>query len=373
MSKQLDLGIEGVKGQISKQAIIITSEHPLKIMSSAVLNGGFTYAGSIINYHVQKNFKNPNPTAYLKKITSKLAIPDPTVGLLTAVKLNNVSIKKNRDQKVAAIVTAGLSYPAAAGDEMKINDTHQGTINTILIIDGNLTDSAMVETAKTATEAKTLTLMDLDIRSRFSNEIASGTTSDSICVACTGKGKHWNYAGTATPIGRAIAKTVRRAVEEAILRENGLSRNRPLLRRLNERGIRLSGLVEAGMELFVGSGTISRQRAGALLKRGLITALSDVNVASLVIAAMRLDEEGRTGALPELTAAAFLADPIYLVADESLGIAIANYIGGTLGVHNFLYYDRMKPGITKKLSPFLDDAVCGLVAGVMSKALREET
>jgi alpha-ribazole phosphatase CobZ len=75
--------------------------------------------------------------------------------------------------------------------------------------------------------------------------------------------------------------------------------------------------------------------------------------------------------LPKLTAEAFLADPISLVADETLGIAIANYIGGTLAIHNFLYYDRMKPGISKRLSPFMDDAVCGLVAGVMSKVLRE--
>jgi len=29
----------------------------------------------------------------------------------------------------------------------------------------------------------------------------------------------------------------------------------------------------------------------------------------------------------------------------------------------------MKPGIAKKLPPFMDDAVCGLVAGVMSRVL----
>ena len=374
MSKQLDLGIKGVKARSTKQAIIITSWHPLKVLSSAVLNGGFVYATSIVNYHVQKNFKNSNPAAYLRRAASKLALSGPTVGLMTAARLKNVSIKKNQDEKVATIVTAGASCPAAAGDEIEGGNTHQGTINTILIIDGNLTDSAMVETAKTATEAKSLTLADLDIRSKFSNEVASGTVTDSICVACTGEGKRQNYAGTGTRIGQAIARTAREAVEEAILRENGISRNRPLLSRLNERGIDIWALVETGMELFCAMpGMISKQRAATLLRRGLISSLSDVNVASLIIAGMRLDEEGRTGALPKLTAEAFLADPINLVADETIGIAIANYIGGTLGVHNFLYYDRMKPGISKQLSPFMDDTICGLVAGVMSKVLREES
>jgi len=371
--KQLDIEIKGVKARTTKQAIIIASERPLKVLSSAVLNGGLVYASSIINYHVQKNFKNSNPSAYLRRATSKLALSDPTVGLMTAARLKNVSIKKNQDEEIATIVTAGVSYPAAAGDEIEVGNTHQGTINTILIIDRNLTDSAMVEAVKTATEAKALTLADLDIRSRFSNQAASGTTTDSICVACTGKGKRRDYAGTGTPIGQGIARTTREAVEEAILRENGISRNRPLLSRLNERGIEMRTIVETGMELFCATpSTISKQRATALLRRGLTSSLSDVNIASLIIAGIRLDEEGRAGAIPKLRAEAFMADPINLVADETIGIAIANYIGGTLGVHNFLYYDRMKPGITKQLSPFMDDAICGLVAGVMSKVLREE-
>jgi len=157
------------------------------------------------------------------------------------------------------------------------------------------------------------------------------------------------------------------------LKENGLIGNRAVLSRLSERGIQLTDLVKTGMELFCPSPRISKQRATFLLERGLVRALSDVNVASLVIAAIRLDEEGRTGTLPKLTAQAFLADPIGLVADEAIGNAIANYIGGTLGMHNFQYYDRMKPGIAKKLSPFMDDAVCGLVAGVMSRILYEES
>lgn len=149
---------------------------------------------------------------------SKLALPGPTVGLMTAVRLKNYSLKMSRNPTVAAIVTAGLSYPAAAGDEIHVSKVHHGTINTILIIDGSITDSAMIDAVITATEAKTLALRNIDVRSRFSDEVASGTTTDAVCVACTERGKRCEYAGTATSLGQAIARTTCGAVEEAIVK-----------------------------------------------------------------------------------------------------------------------------------------------------------
>ena len=240
MNRKLPIGIKGVNARVNEHAITIASRNPLKVVSSAALNGGLIHARSIVNCHVDKNFKSFHPTAYLQKITSKLGLRGPTVGLMTAVRLKNYSLKTSRDPKVTTIVTAGLSYPAAAGDEIDISEVHHGTINTILIIDGSLTDSAMIDAVKTATEAKTLALRSLDVRSRFSDEVASDTTTDAVCIACTERGKRCEYAGTATSLGQAIARTTRGAVEEAILKENGLISNRADLNRLSNRGIQLS-------------------------------------------------------------------------------------------------------------------------------------
>ena len=60
-------------------------------------------------------------------------------------------------------------------------------------------------------------------------------------------------------------------------------------------------------------------------------------------------------------------DPASLVADEILGMSIANYIGGTNALFNFKRYDTEKPGILSKLDPMLDDIVGGLIAGIMTK------
>ena len=64
-------------------------------------------------------------------------------------------------------------------------------------------------------------------------------------------------------------------------------------------------------------------------------------------------------------------DPCNLVADEILGINIANYINGTNAIFEFYRYDREKPGILSKLKPFIDDIVGGLIAGIMSRIYDE--
>ena len=74
---------------------------------------------------------------------------------------------------------------------------------------------------------------------------------------------------------------------------------------------------------------------------------------------------------PGLTADDFENGPVTLVGDENIGLAIANYLAGTWGIYNFLRYDRLKPGIMKKLGPFMDDAIGGLVAGAMTRAVTQ--
>ena len=53
----------------------------------------------------------------------------------------------------------------------------------------------------------------------------------------------------------------------------------------------------------------------------------------------------------------FHQDPVHLVADELLGIALAEYIAGTKGLFEYVRYDKKSPGILETLGPFLDDIV----------------
>ena len=368
----MKIPIKGIRGEIGKDLLLIRSEIPLKTFSSAVLNGGLHEARVIINKHVRKNqdCAHADPEEFLKRAAEGVDLsPEHVVGLMTAVDMRNVAIVTQRDRGliVTAIVTAGLSNPAKAGDFVAPRFKKSGTINTILLIDGNLTESCMMDAAKTATEAKSVAFEELDIRSSFSRELASGTTTDAIVVACTMRGKPIKYAGTGTKLGEMIGTSVERAIKEAVEKQDGIIPNRPLIQRLEERGITLKDLMNTALELFVPHpGVETREKASKLLEKGFARALSDANIAALVMAGLRLEEDGRRGLIPGVSEKTFKKDPMFLVADETIGMAIANYIAGSRGVFEYTRFDKTKPGILKKLGPVSDDVIAGLIGGVSS-------
>ena len=149
----------------------------------------------------------------------------------------------------------------------------------------------------------------------------------------------------------------------------------PLLRYLEERGVTLSDLIETALELFVPHpGVGSREDAKRIITEEFNDAMSDVNLSCMVVACYRAEEDARAGLIPNLTQERFSGRP-GLVADELLGMTIANYIAGARGIFEFIRFDQKKPGILSKLGPITNDAVGGLVAGcssnMYSRALRQ--
>ena len=142
--------------------------------------------------------------------------------------------------------------------------------------------------------------------------------------------------------------------------------NLPLLRYLEERGITLDDLINTALELFVPHpGVETKEEATKVLEEKFREALSDVNVSCLEVACFRAEEDAKAGLVPGLTKERFMGRP-GLVADELLGMTIANYIAGAKGIFEFIRFDKAKPGILKKLGPISNDAVGGLIAGVSS-------
>ncbi len=371
---KLDLGIEGVEAEVVDSNLMVVSRRKLKTLSSAVLNGGLQRASSIINHQVSKDFNHSNPEEYLVKVVTSLKLPEPTVGFMTAADVKRFGFSKLtvNDVSVAVLVTAGLSNAVAAGEASMGG---LGTINTVVLVDADLTDGCMVEAVKTAIEAKCVALTDLDVRSRV-GRLATGTTTDALAIACTERGKRFKYCGTGTELGLTIARTVREATIKAVEAQEGLTPNRPLVKRLEERGINVEQLVKAGMELYVHHPSMgSVKTAEETLKQFLEEALSDVNIAALILAASRIEDDGYRGLIPGLPAQTFSKDPVHLLADEILGMAIADYIAGSKGIFEYVRFDRVKPGIIGRMGPFMDDALAALIAGassnMYSKLLKE--
>jgi len=92
----------------------------------------------------------------------------------------------------------------------------------------------------------------------------------------------------------------------------------------------------------------------------------DINASSLIQAAIELEKLGNKDMICSMPRGMFATDPIHLIADEILGMQLAQYISGTRGIFEFHRFDRHKPGIIGELGPFMDDIICGLVGGIMS-------
>ncbi len=139
-----------------------------------------------------------------------------------------------------------------------------------------------------------------------------------------------------------------------------------ILKKLEKFNISFDDIVDCGMELCI-SEENEKEDIIKNFKEAILKAINNPNVSTLLICAMKLDEEGFKGNLPF----DYSSDPNHIYVDEVIGMSIANEIAGTKAIFNFRWYDAKKPGIIGVLDEkgyvFLDDAIAGLVAGCMSK------
>ena len=137
-------------------------------------------------------------------------------------------------------------------------------------------------------------------------------------------------------------------------------------KRLEKKKITLDAIVEAAMGLYVSHG-MPEQQAADEIKEKIQKYLDDPNVSSLLVGAILLEDELYVNRKNSEIA----DDPVFLLSDEIIGMAIAECIGGTYARFEFTRYDQKKPGILATLGPFLDDAIAGLIAGCTSRLYSE--
>jgi ABC-type Fe3+-hydroxamate transport system substrate-binding protein/adenosylcobinamide amidohydrolase len=194
------------------------------------------------------NEGHKNFTEFKKNVADALHIPLIQSSLLyTGANMDNLAIKFKRykDMKIEVFVTAGVrSNAMRSGYEKGIFITH-GTINIIVLTNLALTDRAMSRSLIAVTEGKTAALQELDIRSAY-NPLklqATGTGTDNIIIV-SGNGRKKDVAGGHSKFAQILANLVRKAVKEAILKQNGIIARRNIFQRLKERGIRIFELAK---------------------------------------------------------------------------------------------------------------------------------
>lgn len=212
----------GLRIALLKDRIEIASPVQLKTISNAIHNGGMANARTIVNWKVPLDYAGTDPVTDTESQFNQWGYaPEQTIGLLTAAKLTHASLAEMEGDrfKLLCITTAGTRNAARAGLQRETFSAYSaGTINTVLLIDGQMTDSAMTNAVITYTEAKSAALQDLQLLDPDNGQIATGTTTDAVVIGVSGSKEYQAvhaYAGTATTIGNAIGRLVYETVYES--------------------------------------------------------------------------------------------------------------------------------------------------------------
>ena len=210
--------LDGIFVARDDRSIHLSSEIPLTILSSTVMGADVGTARHILNMNVVSNYECGPHFRDLRECASALGITEPFVGMLTAAPLRygQIVVERNPAASVLVVLTLGISHPAAAGVTPAVAPRHEvGTINTIIVVDAALPIGARVNLVTTATEAKSLALVEANIRAPHGG-YASGTVTDAIVLATTERGNFFEYGGPISPMGGLVGRAVRRGMQQAL-------------------------------------------------------------------------------------------------------------------------------------------------------------
>ncbi|MCL2032701.1 MAG: bifunctional adenosylcobinamide hydrolase/alpha-ribazole phosphatase CbiS [Methanomassiliicoccaceae archaeon] len=354
-------------------AVVYLTER-MEVLSSAVTNSGHTVTDTLFIMQVPHHYVTDDPLPDVKRTMEKHKIPEHAVGFMTAAEVKYVFSTVETDHEgyeTFAAVTAGLSNHVVAGEllenweeRFRISQERYrmlvgGTINIIGISPVPLTDAAKVNIMMPMIEAKSAAMGILGYRE-------TGTTSDAIAIVSPAGDEKEKYAGTGVPLGISMARSVKAAVISNLVKRGDFPYMGTFLDVLKGRGITKELMWEAALELYIPNPAWDTDDLERRFGSKLDILSSDINISSLIQGAVALEDIGTKDCICAMPRGMFAEDPIHLIADEIIGMQIAQYIAGTRGVFEFHRFDRHKPGVISKLGPFMDDMLCGLIGGVMS-------
>ncbi|MGH7307508.1 MAG: adenosylcobinamide amidohydrolase [Candidatus Rokuibacteriota bacterium] len=210
--------IPGVAITVDREAVVVRADEPLTVLSSAVVAGGLNMARAIMNLHVPRAFRYEDSEPVLAEFARCRGLAPPWVGLLTAAWTEKAEVADDACGALSAvaIATVGLSNVLGAG-RGRPTEWAPSTINTIVVVDAAPEPAALVNLVLTITEAKTLALAEAGVRASDGG-LASGTSTDAVAVAATGRGLSVRFGGPLSELGALVARVAKRTLDAGIRR-----------------------------------------------------------------------------------------------------------------------------------------------------------
>ncbi|SIT69919.1 adenosylcobinamide amidohydrolase [Edaphobacillus lindanitolerans] len=205
---------------VSGKYVHLDSRYPLKAVSSAVFQAGSGWFRHFINRHVDAGYRSDDAGAEMRSWLQRNGFPlSQSVAMMTAAMTEDAVIREYgpKEAPIVVCVTAGVgnAVDASAGADRGV---HAGTINTWIIVNGHLTEEALIQGMVTATEAKAKAMQTEQVLDPLTGTIATGTSTDSLLIAATQTGDRHPYGGTVTTLGKAIGRGVFECTAEAVRR-----------------------------------------------------------------------------------------------------------------------------------------------------------
>ena len=265
------------------RSLLVSFGGKRKVLSTAPYQGGYrTDLDAVLNHDGNYGrgclveMKADTYRDHMRLTMKEIGLPEgKTAGLETAAQMENASIvtESYRDLAVTAITTAGIeasggrvgdpavwyeeSEKKGLGKEKKDSGPSHcgqgsqsikpGTINTILCIDADLYEGALVRALVTAAEAKAAALQELLAPSVNSHGIATGSGTDGIIVIANIESELFlTDAGKFSKLGELIGRTVKKSVKEALFLQNGMNSvsQHSIVKRLSRFGLSEAGLYQ---------------------------------------------------------------------------------------------------------------------------------
>jgi len=285
---------DNVKLIVKENVLAVFCDSSLKAVSSAFYNGGVNQVKAVLNVGVPEGYSDLSlhldPLELITSSAAKVGLTKDYLAMVTAAKIKNYRLftKNAQGFSVSVMATAGCQHGESSGEEMDVQEI-AGTINIIVLIDGNPSESCMMATLITATEAKSAVLRDFDVRSRYTGDSAIGSITDSVTVASTCKGKTLTLGGPPSKLGKVVGYCVRKTVSEALLKQEPFWGSRTVLDRLKERHL---GLEKLAVEVSKVDGlAIKPQDLAEILK-------NNPHSGAYLLAAAKMDDDYKKNLLP---------------------------------------------------------------------------
>ncbi len=352
----------------SEDLMVVRLSRPAQVVATVppILDpSGFVE--SVVFAKVSEDFHPSDLLGYYKEVLRSARVVSGVV-LLSAVTPRELVEVELPEIGATVFMTVSAKPAACLASPHVFESMRLGTVNVAVVVEEPLSSSAMVDLVRTVAEAKAAAFSDSLVRCESR---ATGTVSDAIAIVKpVDLPGEVLFSGPSTKLGRAVAKVVYEVVVSRAMSEN----SGEFLRRAIGLGVEevLDLFSQVYSRAYVPGLSLeeARKRAKELLEE----LLKDPNVWSFLIAARELDLHGLSGTIPGLGVGEFTGDPVKLVADEVLGLALALYVAGLKGVFSTYWVERLKEvGSVSHgaLHPFEDDVVSALVGSLLTKLLDE--